>query len=498
MKIQTELSRLIIPNDVSYLGVASNYVGEISAKCGFCPQDRTSLEEGMREVLGRIIHYSFEPLERAEIEISCERTVEGLKVVVTDQGLPLDPHRPPVEKVRTDTGGTEEVSWAELFSHYMDEVYFKSLGPSGKQTVLVKYCPDPIEGYFKPCPLGPYAPIASAKSVEGTRFTIREMQPPEAVEVAKLIYEAYGYSYGVEQFYYPERIEEYNLEGYLLSHVAVSAKNEIAAHGALARREHWPRIVEMGQGVVKPEFRGHGCFNLLTEHMVKKAKSLGYMGIFARGVTVHPYSQQTLHRFGFQDCAITLGYGPKSTSYKGLRETLAQRISLTTAFLYFGDPPKPAIYAPPHHREIILKLYRQMGVEPEFRDPVRHDLYNATGSVRHGTHDRTAFGEIEVERFGRDTVPEVRRRLRQMCCAKAELIGLWLDMSDPAVFYLTEEFEAMGFFFAGILPGAGVGDALMLQYLNNMPLDYGEIQLESEMAKELLTYIREHDPNVID
>ena len=117
---------------------------------------------------------------------------------------------------------------------------------------------------------GRYAPIPQEKPTEGTRFTIREMKPSEAVEVAKLIYRAYGYSYAVEHFYYPERIEEYNRYGFLLSHVAVTEENEIAAHGAMVRRERWPRIVELGQGVVRPEFRGQGCFNLLTGHMVER------------------------------------------------------------------------------------------------------------------------------------------------------------------------------------------------------------------------------------
>ena len=187
--------------------------------------------------------------------------------------------------------------------------------------------------------MGPYAPIPQEKPTEGTRFTIREMKPSEAVEVAKLIYRAYGYSYTVEHFYYPERIEEYNRDGFLLSHVAVTEENEIAAHGAMVRRERWPRIVELGQGVVRPEFRGQGCFNLLTGHMVEKARSMGYMGVFARGVTVHPYSQQTLHRFGFKDCAIALGYGPRFQSYRGLLERLDQRFTLTNAFMYLAEPP---------------------------------------------------------------------------------------------------------------------------------------------------------------
>jgi serine/threonine-protein kinase RsbW len=56
----------------------------------------------------------------------------------------------------------------------------------------------------------------------------------------------------------------------------------------------------------------------------------------------------------------------------------------------------------------------------------------------------------------------------------------------------------MGPFFAGVMPESLIGDALILQYLNNVDLDYSKILLVSDVAKELLTYISGRDPNIID
>jgi hypothetical protein len=39
-----------------------------------------------------------------------------------------------------------------------------------------------------------------------------------------------------------------------------------------------------------------------------------------------------------------------------------------------------------------------------------------------------------------------------------------------------------------------VGDTLMLQYLNNVDLDYSKIAAYTEAAKEILAYIQAHDP----
>jgi serine/threonine-protein kinase RsbW len=57
--------------------------------------------------------------------------------------------------------------------------------------------------------------------------------------------------------------------------------------------------------------------------------------------------------------------------------------------------------------------------------------------------------------------------------------------------------ENLGFFFSGILPGGFKnGHALILQYLNNVPVDYDAIQVESTIAKKILAYVRKQDPSL--
>jgi hypothetical protein len=70
-------------------------------------------------------------------------------------------------------------------------------------------------------------------------------------------------------------------------------------------------------------------------------------------------------------------------------------------------------------------------------------------------------------------------------------------MSDPLTGTYASQFENLGFFFSGILPGGFKnGDALILQYLNSVLIDYDTIQVESAIAKKLLAYVREQDPNL--
>jgi len=55
-----------------------------------------------------------------------------------------------------------------------------------------------------------------------------------------------------------------------------------------------------------------------------------------------------------------------------------------------------------------------------------------------------------------------------------------LDLGDPLTATVTGRLEALGFFFAGIIPRPDGGDRLELQYLNNVLIDYDRIQLYSD------------------
>jgi serine/threonine-protein kinase RsbW len=107
------------------------------------------------------------------------------------------------------------------------------------------------------------------------------------------------------------------------------------------------------------------------------------------------------------------------------------------------------------------------------------------------------YARMIIDRYGRNIVDELRNKVKEICRQKTEIANLFLNLSDPLTGAYTPQFEKLGFFFAGILPGGFKdGDALILQYLNNVPIDYAAIQVKSAMAKKLLAYVKEQDPNL--
>src|SRR5205823_8722974 len=66
-------------------------------------------------------------------------------------------------------------------------------------------------------------------------YVIRRLEPGDAIQVARCVYRAYGYSYLNEDLYYPERIARLNADGELISAVSVDESGEIVGHYALER-----------------------------------------------------------------------------------------------------------------------------------------------------------------------------------------------------------------------------------------------------------------------
>jgi len=500
MRVETkcQFSRLTLPADVEYAGVAGNYAAGVARLIGFDDEDCRKIELGVSQAVSQVIRYSFDPGESATLDVSCERIPEGLKVAIEDKGLPLDPQR-------TQTGECDVANDAGSFEllcieDYMDEVRFNNLGREGKETVLIKRLRhESITDYYEACELEPYAGPSSDRPSPSRSLecSIRAMKPSEAVEVSKCIYRAYGYSYGYELLYYPQQLAAMNESGQVLSAVAVIDGGEIAGHCALIMWDDNSRIAEMGQGVVKPEYRGQGCFVKLTGWLVEQAKARGLTGVFGQAVTNHTYSQRVGHRFGLKDCALFLGFIPSTVKFREMAENLTQRGSLIVHFRYLEQPAAMTVYAPEHHSEMIGKLYRNIGLWPEFTKPSASwaPSRDARSVISVKSIPTLNFARIEIGGYGNNVVDEVRSMLRDLCLKRTEVINLYLDLSDPATFHLTAKFEKLGFFFAGILPAAAHrGDALILQYLNNVRIDYGRIRVASEAAKELISYVRGLDP----
>jgi hypothetical protein len=235
----------------------------------------------------------------------------------------------------------------------------------------------------------------------------------------------------------------------------------------------------------------------LLEFALAEARRFQLQALFGRPVTNHTYSQKVAESLSFTPCGLLLGLGPAFMSFKKIHEDLTQRESMVLMYRSLVQTPPGKIFPPPRHRDFILQLYAGLGMSPEAAGPAG-DIPppgSEPGSLTVTTYQSGGIALIKLKAIGPETPAELKRTLKNLCLSRFEVIHLELDLSRPAAASLVPHCEALGFFFAGILPGINGVQALILQYLNNVPLDYDKIQLHSPLAREILAYVKQVDPN---
>jgi hypothetical protein len=194
---------------------------------------------------------------------------------------------------------------------------------------------------------------------------------------------------------------------------------------------------------------------------------------------------------------LLIGFAPATLSFKSLTETLHQRESYVISFRQVKKPRNFRLFPPAHHREFIQKLYSNIGLEPELELPAESTPHfsEAHSKLTAAHYSPSGFGWIEIEVYGSDVLEETKARLKEFCLKHIDVIQLYCNLGDPLTYYMTDKFEQLGFFFAGIKPASTLGDALVLHYFNNVAIDYERIKLTSTVGEELRRYIKKHDPN---
>lgn len=495
--MKTHRVKLVLPNDTAYLPLAQAFVRETALIYGFGPKELMEMGIALEETIVNVITHGQHFEQNETFKITCERIAKGIKITVHETGIPFDPsqitpYRPSesVEEMSTKGLGTH------LIKRMMDEVSFENLGPGGKETCLIKYLPDASAGEERISETlqGLLEPEVIQEKIA---YDVRGLDPKEAIEVSRCAYKSHGYSFFDDHIYYPQRLVELNESGEMVSAVAVTKENVFMGHAALLYQYPEDRIAELTFVFVNVEYRGQGAFNRLIEYLFGCPRRRELTGIYAYAVANHVFTQKAMVRYAINDCGLLLATSPSSWKFKGIPGEGSQRISVVLSFKYMDKPQPKNLYAPAQHRTIIEKLYRNLGAK-------EHCYLTAEGAagrsdppsvIKTGCNESESCAEIFVERFGADVVREVRQWLRKFCVQQIACINLFLNLEDPGTFTFTSELEKLGFFFAGILPCSRIGDTLILQYLNNVDLDYSKMQLYSDMAKEIHAYIRAHDPN---
>ena len=469
-------SHLTVPADLRFVRMAQLWVREVSGLAGLSEEETLNMELAMEEGFSNAAEHAYPDGQRGPVHL--EGGVRGSELVVSirDEGVPYAPDAVPSPANADLFHGCG----LKLISHAVHEVCFLNHGRAGKELRLTRHLAQPVE--TAQGQVGGEVPLAPDQS-----YQVRAMRPEEALQVARVFWFSYGYSYKNDSFYRPEGLLHQIGSGAVTSVVAVAENGEVVGHAGLLRPEPVP-TAEAALLVVSPAHRGRGLMERLMDALLQEALNAGLYGAYSNPVTSHPVSQREILRMGAVPCGFELAAcPPRNFKSLGGEGTSPQRESYLSCLRYFITPPPAEACVPARHQQVLRGIYQAFPRPLTFLPEAP-----ATGA---GTFD-VAFdraqgkGVIRVRTSNPDGWREIARSVKDMVdIAGAEVVSLDLPLSQPATPALWELAEQAGFFFVGLRPHeAADGDAVRLQRLF-VPFDLGRLEIFPEAGQRLLAYV---------
>jgi hypothetical protein len=320
--------------------------------------------------------------------------------------------------------------------------------------------------------------------ISATEYITRRLTPVDALQIPELANVVNGPGYIHAEVYHPQKLLQLNKDGHLVSVVAIHREHGVVGHSALERPDLGP-IAETGEAMVLPDHRHHHLLDRMKVALEEEARKLGLAGIYGNAVTHHVFSQRTEERYKGRPTSFLLGASPANAHR--IEGSTPQRVSLLSYFTFLCEPGATIAHLPERHQPIVEQIYKLLGRSVEFgiaKTPA------GPGTIESSYDPPTQQGQLKVAEPGSDAAEKIdsaRRGL--MNNFGAEVIYLELPLHHPGSAEICAQAEALGFFFSGISPQPpGSGDLLRLQYLKT-PLDLTLLQIESEFARAMLSYI---------
>jgi len=478
--------RLTLGNEPQSAALACALARAFAARLGFSEIELGVIELGLEEAVSNVVRHAFPADERHDFELLLQATPLGLEILIHDQGLPFDPARvPDYDPAAAPDTQMHAGLGMHLIRQAFDAVEYRNLGRGGKQTRLLRHR-ELVPIGERPAP----PPLPSVPAEEVTE--VRLLRPDDSLEVARLIHEAYGYSYPYEHIYFPERITALNAAGELCSALALTASGRIAGHAALVVDAEGDGA-ELAIVVTRMQYRGQGVARRIGEFLIERARARGLRLLYTHAVTAHPYTQQFMHQLGFRDTALLPGHAPASLRFRKIADALPQRESCMYAVRMLEESCRGERVAtlPAAHRAPIREIYDGLGISLREVEPAAPPTLPAHADVDVAVHAGLELAQLRLARWGVDALEVLRARLAAFRRERMAVVELTLPLCDPATAAHCPAIEALGFVFSGVIPGSSADrDRLAFDFIADPGFDYDAPRIWSEPGQRLRDHVR--------
>jgi len=139
---------------------------------------------------------------------------------------------------------------------------------------------------------------------------------------------------------------------------------------------------------------------------------------------------------------------------------------------------------------MITTLHNNIGVEVECLTDDDPTPKNDQCEMGVKIHALRSLAEMGIIKYGPDTLQVIRQELRKLFMDEIQVVELYLNIEDAMTPVFVPDLEKMGFIFTGILPETAHGNSMIMQYFNGVHIDYDQLVIVSDVAQNLLEYIR--------
>jgi serine/threonine-protein kinase RsbW len=432
-------------------------------------------------VVREVVDVAFDDPADAAVDVSVDDRHDSVIVRIDDLGLPFALEGDAVLRELLDVGA-------------VDELHQLQRGEDGNRVELVVHHAPGAADIRATADLQDHHDAHAAAPVDADApVEARELRPEDAEGLARLTWRTYGYTYQHHEFYRPDLLVELVESGAMRSWIGVAPDGEIVGHTAFMCPQEQPLVVEGGRAMVDPRYRGHGVLQELFPLWGAWMDESGIFGMYGDAVTAHTRSQALGGGAGHPVTGILLAYLPPTVAFRRIvTEESPRRQAVVMAYHQLRPHPQATVHAPAVDRAWIERIYATNDIDRALVEPGDAPIA-PTSHVDVRAYADVGLGLLEVHRPGADLGVVVHDRLRSLRTAGIDVVYADLPLGDPGTPAAAESLAALGFCFGGVIPlwrGEGA-DVLRYQHVADVDVLPDEIEILSDMGKELLAYVLE-------
>lgn len=320
--------------------------------------------------------------------------------------------------------------------------------------------------------------------------SFRPGAPGDGLEVSRLFYRCYGWTYGHGSMYAPDSIDQAIQGGTRLVEVACSDSGDIVAHWAFTL--HGPHLVESGMTVTDPRYRRRGIGKKLLGALIARAHHAGILGIYGEPVLTNVVSQMETREGGGFFCGLRVDVFPAMNAVGISTRSAGPRLSLLECYIPLRPLEPASIFIPEGCTGFVSdivsagSLPRTLQVYP----PPDYTMPDATVLSVSDIEDERAL-LVVVDQVGADAADRLSEILDSARVRGAACVEVSLPAFDPGAANL--DLRALHLAFCAFIPMASeAGDVLMLQWVAAAVVDTSNWQLLDQGVRDHVEAIVAH------